>query len=804
MKKAFSFIFFILFFLNASAQNYFIHGNVVDNQTGEPLAFANIRVEGTTFGTSANKDGKFELKLKRNSYKLIASFIGYISDTISVDLNTNISGINFRLDKTSINLPEVTVLPGKNPALAIIEKAIEEKNKRNKKLLSYEYEAYTKGIIRTQNDIQAGKNSIGIGVGVNDTAKLKINGILENVSKGYFEKPNKHKEIILARKQTANFPPSINILTGGRLIQNFYENDINFLGTDLPGPLSDDALNYYDYFLQKTLAINDKTVYQIYISPLDKADPGFVGDIYITSPDYALIKVDLNLNRAANVGGIFDTINVFQQFSMFRDSIYMPVDYHLFADANYLNIARFGFELSTILYDYKINPKLKNDIFNKAIITVVPKADEKDSTFWKNTTTIPNTQEETKAYKRIDSLENVPQTFWDRFSWLSTRINFSDKFAVSAPLAMYHFNSVEGSALDYGLFLDDAFKERLNSSLQLSYGFSDKKFKTDFHTDYLLGDYRTYKLSLNAFNKINVLFGSSENYNELTATVLALVSKYEFRDYYYSKGFNFEASGEVFPVLNLSAGFSNHTDNNAYNNTEFSLFAKNKKFRVNPQIYETRINAVNFGFKLDFRDYIEDGLYRRRTSLGKSYVIFEGNVENSSKEFLKSGIDYTSYELKTRGHLNTFRSSSLNFRIFGKYSTGKIPYQMLYAIPGNIDYLMQNYTFRTLNVNEMLGDRVLTLNLEHNWSDELFRFLDVPGLKNWEIQLNTFFNAAYTDFSSGTKLISPVKLNEFKHPFYEIGFGLGQVLIPLQIEFAWKLNYRGHNNFRIGINTFIY
>lgn len=39
---------------------------------------------------------------------------------------------------------------------------------------------------------------------------------------------------------------------------------------------------------------------------------------------------------------------------------------------------------------------------------------------------------------------------------------------------MYHFSRVEGHALDFGVFVDDAFNRRFNSSLKLSYGFSDK------------------------------------------------------------------------------------------------------------------------------------------------------------------------------------------------------------------------------------------------------------------------------------------------------------------------------------------
>lgn len=248
----------------------------------------------------------------------------------------------------------------------------------------------------------------------------------------------------------------------------------------------------------------------------------------------------------------------------------------------------------------------------------------KDSLYWQNAQTIPNTNDEQAAYERIDSVNKTQEKFHLKFSPLSSRIDLSENFSVSAPLAMYHFNRVEGHAIDFGLFLNQANDLRLNSSLQLSYGFSDKKIKSDFNASYLFGDYRTYKISFNAFNKINVLFGN--NYNDLTTSVLALFSKDDFRDYYYTKGFNLQAFGEVLPILSLNAGFFNHTDNCAFKNTDFSFFAKNKSYSLNQPILETKINALTAGFTLDFRDYIEDGYFRRRMSLGNSFVVLGGTV----------------------------------------------------------------------------------------------------------------------------------------------------------------------------------
>ena len=804
MKKLLTLFLFITVYIYVPAQQYFIRGSVKSAAQNNTLSYANIRVMNTTLGTSANKEGNFELRLPGGEYKLVASYIGYLSDTLTVNLKKNTAGINFRLEQTNINFPEVVVRPGENPALRIIRKAIERKKERDKNLITYEYEAYTKGIIKTQNDLTAGGNRISVNIGIADTTKLKISGILENESRGYYKRPDLYKEEIIAQKQSANFPSTINVLTGGRILKNFSSDEISLFDRPIPGPLADNATSYYFYFLKKPVSLNNKRVYDIFMTPDDPSAPGFVGDIFIADSTYNLVKVNLSINRAANTGGILDSVDIFQQFASFKDSIYMPVDYRLFVKANVLGLAKFGFELSTVFYDYKINGKINNDIFNKAVITVLPGADRKDSTYWENAITIPHTAAEREAYKRIDSLNNLPRTFWDDFSPLSTKMKFSKYFSTSAPLGMYHFNRVEGNALDFGLFFHNLDEQRLNTSLNFSYGFSDKKFKSNFDISYLLGDYRTYKLSFNAFNKLDILFKSSDNYNEFFSSILALISKYEFRDYYYDKGFNFDASGEVLPVLNINAGIMNNTYNSAAKNTDFSFFARNKSYRRNPPIYETRITALTAGANLDFRNYIENGLFRRRISFGMSYVLFGGSVTYSDNALLKSGLNFTKYDFTVRGVLNTFKSAKLYFRGFGMYSYGKLPYQSLYALPGNIDLTASDFSFRTLNVNEVLGDRLFTIYLEHYFGDELFRLLNIPYLKSSELQLVTYLNIAYSDVAPGTKSILPFPVKTLRHPFYEIGFELGQAVFPLQLDFSWRLNYRGENNFRFGINTFVF
>jgi uncharacterized protein DUF5686/carboxypeptidase-like protein len=805
MKRVFLLLIIIFATFSISiAQKKLLIGQIIDGAAKTPLSFANVRIDQTSEGTSANIQGEFQLRLLPGSYNLITSFIGYKSDTLLIHIKNNLN-VTIELKSVILDLPEVTVLPGINPALEVIKRTIEAKRIRNEKLNSYQFNAYTKGLIKTTRDITTGDRSVGMSFGgfELDTADLKISGIIENESKGYYLKPENYKEEIVARKQSSNAPSSINILTGGRLIQNFYRDDIQFFGRPMLSPIAEDALDYYYYYIEDTLAMDNQNVFQIFFGPDDASDPGFFGRLFIEDSIFSLVQIDAHLNEAANPGGIFNKVNVFQQFLPYESDIYMPIDYRLFVEGNVFGIAKFGFEITSIFYDYKINFGIDEDFFDMAIITVLPEADSKDSSYWMNTQSIPNTLEELEAYERIDSLESIPITFWDRFSFLDTRFQITDNVSITGPLGLYHFNRVEGNALGAGAYTENLFNKRFNGDLELRYGFADKKLKSELSAEYYFGKYRTHSLAVNVFNKIDDLFSESINYNRLTSTLFNLISKYDFRDYYYSKGINVKLKSEIFPVVELGVGYFNRTDNSAMLNSDFSIFNKSKTYRDVKQIYETKINAIELSLEFDFRKFIEDGYFRRRVSGTNSIPILKLEALISDSKTLKSNLSFEIYKARLSGRLSSFKSAYFGYSISGVFSDGPTPFQMLYALPGNIESGGKEFTFRSLRIGEVYGDRVAMIGLKHDFRDEFFRLLNFPLLKDLQILFSTHVNLGWLNISNASRnILLEQPDNIFKSPFIEAGFSIGQMLLPIQFEFTWKVTHRGENNFVFGLNTF--
>src|SRR5260221_8475428 len=92
MKKAllfflFTFIFQLNLSLSAEDNSGRITGKILDGSNGTNLPDAVIKLDGLPKGTSSDLDGKYEINgLKSGAYTLRASYVGYITKTLHLEL----------------------------------------------------------------------------------------------------------------------------------------------------------------------------------------------------------------------------------------------------------------------------------------------------------------------------------------------------------------------------------------------------------------------------------------------------------------------------------------------------------------------------------------------------------------------------------------------------------------------------------------------------------------------------------------------------------------------------------------------
>ncbi|MFP4228376.1 MAG: TonB-dependent receptor [Salinivenus sp.] len=101
-----------------------IEGQVVNAETGDPLAGANLRVEGTERGAATDADGRYQLRVPAGTVTLRASFVGFTAREQEVTVEAGESyTVNFELPSGS-TLDDVVVVGSRGESRSALRSAV--------------------------------------------------------------------------------------------------------------------------------------------------------------------------------------------------------------------------------------------------------------------------------------------------------------------------------------------------------------------------------------------------------------------------------------------------------------------------------------------------------------------------------------------------------------------------------------------------------------------------------------------------------------------------------------------------------
>ena len=779
MKKLILLVNFILilFTVKIYSQEIIISGTIKDKLTGERLPFANLKLSDSTYGTTADKDGYYILRLNPGKYSIIISYIGYNSVTIEADVNNESIMKDILLEKNAYITEEIQVL-GEDPAIEIIKNAVLYKKNFLKTLDEYNYDAYSKVIMRTNI---SGKDSL------TPNNKFGILGILESETKGYFKSPDMEKQIVKSKRETANISKGFII----PLIVNFYEDKIDLGETKLPGIISENCFDSYEYKLKSITYQDSNKIFKIEITNKSNIVPQFYGNIYIMDSIFALKKIDLKTNKATDIRGI-DSLRFQQKFSQYKDKnkreFWMPTDIQIYADGSFTMLLKYQAEVYTIVNSYNINEKAPAGIFDEYIIKVMPDA-EKDSSYWANHQQIKNSDEEIDSYKSIEKTSDEKKK---SINFGIGNINFGQKFFLNYS-DLYKFNKVEGNVLQLSTAYGNS-ESRFYGTGVFGYGFNDKKPKYEIELNLSLLKDKSLRLKFDGYRQAKPFFRDLDELGKLENTVRTIIFKQELYDYYYSGGFSASVSKQIFPQLEISLSYSQEKYQTAFKTSDFSIFTPSKKYPDNIPANEYFRASIGGGLKIDPNVYKSidwgDG------STSKIRMTYYPEIKF---EYLYSGKDIGStyenkiFSLYIEGHnyINSF--INIRYRLGGEYTSGDVPYQNLSVFYNPSILNSTQYLFYTMNYREYLGDRILRLNLENDFGKLIFG--NIPFLK--KLSFLGFVNVGRAFISDNNYMLSPSKnYSATDGYFVESGFGIGRIFDIIRVNFAWRLsNYRQGENF---------
>jgi len=149
LQFLFTFSLFIFGTQTLDAQS--ISGQII-NEDNDPIAYANIYVQQTGSGTSADFEGKYFLSLNPGTYEIIVSSLGYESLTLDIVVEDKNTLKNITLQSSGIELDEIIVTSSKkDPAYAIIKNAVDNRKNYLTQIQSSRTKVYLKATEEIEN-----------------------------------------------------------------------------------------------------------------------------------------------------------------------------------------------------------------------------------------------------------------------------------------------------------------------------------------------------------------------------------------------------------------------------------------------------------------------------------------------------------------------------------------------------------------------------------------------------------------------------------------------------------------------------
>jgi hypothetical protein len=738
-------------------------GTVVDDETENPLPGVTFRVLNSARGTVSGGDGAFRISLPAGEYKFAVSSVGYLPDTVSVTLTTDVHW-SIRLKPSPVQIQEFLVV-AEDPGIDIVRKAIANKRKWKDLLRSYEFDAYTKQVLRK------------------DTA---IASITESYTHGYWRNDDGLREVIRQRRQTENVPAAQNFAAVGQIL-NFNEDEIHLAGYTFVGPTAPEALDDYDFKLDRTYESKGVKIYELRMTPKSAVKPLFNGTVSIADSTYAVMRVNVKPNEAFRFPFVNQLdVRYQQQFTLFENLFWMPVDISIAALVDLsipgFSFPKFSFEQRSVLYEYAINTTFPDSVFELRRVTVDSSAASIDSTFWKRNQVLPLTSVEETAYRTLDSTQTLEKQFrpGGALSGLNQFLESPVKYLD------LHFNRVQGLFLGGQVTKDSLLSPHTSISAEAGYGFSDHVWKWGAAVSQHLLLRPSLSVGIGVYRSL-AHRPDADFYGDFDITVGSLFDKNDYRDYYLASGWKGSVTIKPLRWLSGELMYQSEKETSLSNSTDFSFFSRDGQYRVNPPIHDGTLRSLVASVEL--RDFLGRGFISG--TIVRPNQLFSLQVEHSSPGW-GSDFDFTRYSFEASFQQSTFLTGllfapRLSIDIKGGTVDGALPPQRLFDLESRYSGTAPFGVLRAGRVKEFSGDRYISAVAEHNFRSLPFHWLGLSFLEKAGIELILTGGVARTWMNGTTSNQLPFVVRTTDGWYKEAGFGISRILGLLRADFAWRL-----------------
>lgn len=809
---------FLLITNIAFTQKITIIGKLADAKTQEPLIGAIVRLsQNKQIGTITDENGNFKLVFDYVKDSLVFEYTGYKTKKAAFSTQPQ-QVFSLLMEEEIQEIEEITVIPGENPAYAILRKVVKNKNKNDKRRAKfYECDIYNR-IEGYVNDNEKGLSNLRVMKDMSrsvahipnlrDSKGKVLIPILasESFSRYYYTgKPEKEREDVKVTNLSGIGLESADgigqIFTGGKLNDyNFYRNQMNILDKYFTSPIADGWKLKYDYDLLDSVLVDKDTCYVLNIVPRNRQDLVFEGRMWITKSDYALKKIDVRMSPEANINFI-KNLKIKQTSFRSSEGYWLPekVDFEVEVSEFSDIIPNVYVKTHTQYHNYLLNKPHEKSFYDEP--TFPPNNEIKDTSYWnnfrKNDSSMIN---QVNVYEIIDSLKTIPSV--KRYTTILTVLTtgyYETKGIDLGHWARYYtWNDIEGHRFNIGFRTNRFFSKDFTFKTRIGYGLRDERAKYFVEISQILSRKfftqatfsRTEDIEplifLNQFDVLPDIFIASNRFFTLSQ-----------RRPFFKKENLFSIESTLNPSLKEKLIFRTRQL------TPLHGFAY-----IHPEntSLKTEINTAEVILQTTF----QKGGNRIRLLDNSEITIGGGSTPKFTlttaiglKNFAGGNFNYQQIQLDiTKKNARIFGIGHANYYISAGYWFGRVPFPLLRAHLGNNTPFMIERAFNQMNGFEFVSDHYIALHYTHFFENLIFSRLPLFKKANkfldWRLVLT--LNAVYGSLRPENKaLISnfdllgnplpPIQSLNYQVPYLEIGYGIDNILKFFRIDFLHRLTY---------------
>lgn len=827
MKKIL-FIFFLIlaniFWVNAQTV---VNGKVSDATNGEPLGYVKVFIKGTTVKTLTDFDGNYTLTIdsKIESDSISVFYLGYKSKKKKYSKGKT-QTINFQIEPSVMETEAVVVRASENFAYKLIRRAVKNKQYNDRaQIKCIESEQYSK----VEVDIDHISTKMKKRKAMREIAALldsmkEVSGddgkpvlpffMTETIKDVYVDnEQNKRKEIIKAQKKNG-----VGLGDGAILQQlieqafieyNFNQNWVRIVNKDFISPIADGWKMYYEYYLEDSMYIGQDWCFKIEVTPKNPKDLAFRGHIWITDSSYALKRVDLTIDKTANLNFI-DQIKIKQELGKTSSGPWYPERTRILLD-----IEEPLDSVAGMIAKYYISNKnltinachTEKDFFDVEH-NIAEDAYEKKPEFWDDNRHENLSKSEKNVYKMIDSLKNLPtvRTYIEIIDIAINGYKRVGKVDIGPYVFLYNHNNVEGNRFRLGFRTNNSFSDKLTLKGYLAYGDKDYKLKYSGEVNYLFSKNHWTEGKVSHTRDIEQL-GFESDLAGTNTLFLATARNGRLRRPYWFTENRFSIESEVKKGIIPSLYFTTRTFEplqKFYHGHDFAYY-KNPTDTTNSEIgRDLNISELAAQVRLSKKEiWIRNGT--SRMSLGTlNWPILTIRYTHGFKDLFGGSFNYNKLNVNVTHKIKTGFLGYTRYNFNAGYIHETLPYPLLRVHLGNETPFYNRTSFNLMNYFEFVSDRFASIELSQHLEGLIFN--KIPFIQRFKLREVVTTTVLWGGVKKANEniMVGGEYNPQFHHlsntPYWEVGYGIENIFKFLRIEMLHRLTYNNEQQLGYRIN----